>query len=246
MTETTLSEWTDPSVMPAADAAALLADAPWTRMVTIGDSVAEGIREAVPGYRDMSWTDRVEEALGAVTPEFAALNLGRRDLVAAQVAAEQLRPALAFGPDLAFVVAGGNDMLRPHFDEDEVRRELASMVSAFRAAGADVVTIGLLDITAAGLGPPSSSPHPPPIKRRAPLGPSRFREVMSARTRRLAALTAEVAAEHGACHVDNPPEHPVAADPGIYSSDQLHLNARGHAFAAANTIRALAAHLASA
>ncbi|WP_433462633.1 SGNH/GDSL hydrolase family protein [Spirillospora sp. CA-128828] len=228
MTETTLSEWTDPSVMPAADAAALLADAPWTRMVTIGDSVAEGIREAVPGYRDMSWTDRVEEALGAVTPEFAALNLGRRDLVAAQVAAEQLRPALAFGPDLAFVVAGGNDMLRPHFDEDEVRRELVSMVSAFRAAGADVVTIGLLDITAAGLGP------------------ARYREVMSARTRRLAALTAEVAAEHGACHVDNPPGHPVAADPGIYSSDQLHLNARGHAFAAANTIRALAAHLASA
>ncbi|MEO3829331.1 hypothetical protein [Actinomadura sp. B10D3] len=55
-----------------------------------------------------------------------------------------------------------------------------------------------------------------------------------------------VAAEHGACHVDNPHGHPVAADPGIYSSDQLHLNARGHAFAAANTIRALAAHLASA
>ncbi|TDD82085.1 SGNH/GDSL hydrolase family protein [Actinomadura darangshiensis] len=245
MTETILSEWTDPSVLPAADAAALLADASWTRMVTIGDSVAEGVREPVPGYRDLSWTDRVEEALRAATPGFTALNLGRRGLVAAEVAAGQLRPALEFGPDLAFVVAGGNDMLRPHFDEDEVRRELASMVSAFRAAGADVVTIGLLDITAAGLSP-SSSPHPPPIKGRAPLGAARYHEVMSARTRRLAALTAEVAAEHGACHVDNPRGHPVAADPGIYSGDQLHLNARGHAFAAANTVRALAAHLASA
>ncbi|SPT56866.1 MULTISPECIES: SGNH/GDSL hydrolase family protein [Actinomadura] len=227
MIETPLSEWTDPSVLPAAEAAALLADAPWTRMVTIGDSVAEGIREPVPGYRDLSWTDRVEEALGAVAPGFTALNLGRRDLVAAEVAAGQLRPALEFGPDLAFVVAGGNDMLRPRFDAAGVRRELSSMVAAFRAAGADVVTIGLLDITAAGLGM------------------SRYREVMSARTKRLAALTAEVAAEHGACHVDNPHGHPVAADPGIYSGDQLHLNARGHAFAAANTIRALAAHLAS-
>ncbi|MGP4023344.1 SGNH/GDSL hydrolase family protein [Actinomadura sp. 3N407] len=228
MTETTLSEWTDPAVLPAAEAAALLAGAPWTRMVTIGDSVAEGVREPVPGYRDMSWADRVEEALGAVTPGFTALNLGRRDLVAAQIAAEQLNPALAFGPDLAVVAAGGNDMLRPHFDVDEVRRELAAMVSAFRAAGADVVTIGLLDITVAGLGP------------------SRYREVMSSRTRRLNAVAADVAAEHGACHVANPYDHPVAADPGIYGGDQLHLNARGHAFAAANTIRAMADHLASA
>ncbi|GGT65173.1 SGNH/GDSL hydrolase family protein [Actinomadura citrea] len=228
MTETIPSEWTDPSVLAAAEAAALLAGAPWTRMVTIGDSIAEGVREPVPGYRDLSWTDRVEEALGAAAPGFTALNLGRRDLVAAQVAAEQLGPALEFRPDLAFVVAGGNDMLRPDFDADGVRRELAAMVAAFRAAGADVVTIGLLDITAAGLGP------------------SRYREVISARTRQLAALTADVAGEHGACHVDNPRGHPLAADPGIYCADGLHLNARGHAFAAANTIRALAAHLASA
>ncbi|MFI0486090.1 hypothetical protein [Actinomadura sp. 9N215] len=54
MTETTLSEWTDPAVLPAADAAALLSGASWTRMVTIGDSVAEGVREPVPGYRDLS------------------------------------------------------------------------------------------------------------------------------------------------------------------------------------------------
>jgi lysophospholipase L1-like esterase len=228
MTETVLSEWTDPAVLPAAEAAAMLAGAPWRRMVTIGDSVAQGVREPVPGYRDLSWTDRVEEALGAVAPGFTAINLGRRDLVAAEVRAAQLEPALAFKPDLAFVVAGGNDMLRPEFDADGVRRELAAMISAFRAAGADVVTIGLLDITVAGLGP------------------ARYREVMSARTRRLAALTADVAAELGACHTHNPPDHPVAADPGIYSSDQLHLNARGHAFAAANTVRALAAHLASA
>ncbi|MEU6750683.1 SGNH/GDSL hydrolase family protein [Spirillospora sp. NPDC046719] len=236
MTETTpastaaepLTEWTDPAVLTAAEAAALLADAPWKRMVTVGDSVAEGVREPVPGPRPLPGPPRDAEALGAGADGNTAHTHAPPDLVAARVAAEQLGPALEFGPDLAFVVAGGNDMLRPHFDEDEVRRELAAMVRAFRSAGADVATIGLLDITAAGLGP------------------ARFREVLSARTRRLNELAAEVAAEHGACHVDNPPGHPVAADPGIYSTDRLHLNARGHAFAAANTVRALAAHLASA
>jgi hypothetical protein len=54
------------------------------------------------------------------------------------------------------------------------------------------------------------------------------------------------AAEVGACHVGNPPDHPVAADPGSYSADQPHLSARGHAFAAADTVRAPAAYLASA
>lgn len=222
--DTALSEWADPDVLPAADAAALLAGAPWTRLATLGDSVAEGVRDAVPGYRDLSWADRVEEALGAVAQGFTALNLGRRDRVAARVAAEQLEPALAFGPDLAIVAAGGNDLLRPHFDADEVRRELTAIVSALRATGADVVTIGLLDITAAGLGP------------------ARHREAMSARTRLLNDVAADVAAAHGGCHVANPYDHPAAADPGIYSADQLHLNTRGHAFAAATTIRTLAAH----
>lgn len=227
MTETPLSESTDPAVLHAADAAALLSGAPWKRMATLGDSVAEGVRDPVPGYRDLSWADRVEEALREAAPGFTAVNFGRRDRVAARVAAEQLGPALAFGPDLAVVAAGGNDMLRPDFDEDGVRRELTAIVSALRAAGADVLTIGLLDITVAGLGP------------------ARHREALSSRTRRLNGIAAEVAAAHGARHAVNPYDHPVAADPGIYSADQLHLNARGHAFAAANTVRALAGYLAS-
>ena len=55
----------------------------------LGDSVA--------GYRDLPWVDRIAAELAAVRPALAYLNLGRRDLLAAQVRAEQLRPALAFG-----------------------------------------------------------------------------------------------------------------------------------------------------
>jgi len=208
------------------DAAELLKDAPWQRLAIIGDSVAEGIREPVPGYPDLSWTDHLEEALTAVNPGFTSLNLGLRNLLAAQVREQQLEKALAFEPDLAIVTAGGNDMFRRRFDDEGVRAELTTMVGAFRAIGADVVTIGLMDITRAGLGDP------------------RWRAVSSDHSRRLAELTAEVAADLGAIHVHNGRGSDAETDPAIYSSDQIHLNARGHAIAAANTIRTLTAHLA--
>lgn len=227
MTEirTAPSENTDPDVLSAAEAAELLAGAPWRRMVTLGDSVAEGVREPHDGYRDLSWTDRVEEALGVGRPDFTAANLGRRGLTAAEIRAAQLESALAFEPDLVFVVAGGNDMLRPGFDPEAVRGELAAMVCALRAAGADVFTLGLFDITRAGLVP------------------DEYAKAVSRGTRRLAEVTAEVAAEHGAMFIGFG-DHPAGADPDIYSSDRLHLNARGHAVAAAGTVRTLAAHLA--
>ncbi|MQY02620.1 SGNH/GDSL hydrolase family protein [Actinomadura macrotermitis] len=215
-----MTEHTDPLVLDAAAASALLAGAPWKRLAVLGDSIAAGVRDPAPGYRDLSWTDRIAEALDA-----DVLNLGRRDLLAAEIRATQLAPALAFAPDLAIVTAGGNDMLRREFDEDGVRRELTALVAALRDAGADVVTIGLFDITAAGLG------H------------ARFRDVIAARTAALNAVAEQVAAEHGAWHVPHPPDHPAAGDPGIFSADGLHLNARGHAIAATTTLHALAAAL---
>ncbi|MWK37925.1 SGNH/GDSL hydrolase family protein [Actinomadura sp. J1-007] len=215
----------DPDVLPLNEAAILLKGAPWRRMVTIGDSVAEGVRDPAPGYRNLSWVDRVGEALAAQAPGFTSLNLARRDLVAARVRETQLAPALAFRPDLAFVVAGGNDLLGRSFDPEAVRNELAAMVSAFRDAGADVVTIGLFDITRAGIIA------------------ERHRETMSSRTRTLGRVTGEVSAAYGGCHVVNPHDIPAASDPRIYSADRLHLNARGHAIAAASTLRALASRL---
>lgn len=221
MSTNTPTENTDPHVLPVAQAVELLAGARWRRVVTIGDSIAEGIREPSPGYRDLSWTDRIEEALRPGRPDFATLNLGRRNLVTAEIRATQLEPALAFKPDLAFVIGGGNDMLRPGFDPRAVREDLAAMVSAFRDTGADVVTLGLFDITRTGLVP------------------AKYAEALRAGNTLLAQLTAEVAAEHGAIHAAFA-DHPAGADRGIYSSDRLHLNARGHAIAATGTIRALA------
>jgi lysophospholipase L1-like esterase len=218
-----MSESTDPYVLPVSEAAGLLAGTRWRRLAIIGDSIAEGVREPSAGYRDLSWTDRVEEALSIGRPDFAALNLGRRNLVAAEIRATQLDTALAFEPDLAFVIGGGNDMLRPHFDDAAVRAELTAMVAAFREIGADVCTLGMFDFTKAGL---LTGEHVPGLR---------------AAGIRLNQVVQEVTAAHDGIHVAFF-DHPAGGDPDIYARDRLHLNARGHAISAAETIRALAAH----
>ncbi|MCW2881005.1 MAG: family lipase [Sphaerisporangium sp.] len=217
-----MNETTDPYCLSDQEAAGLLGGAPWKRLVGIGDSVVEGIREPVKGYRDEGWMGHLARALRLVSPGLHYLNLGRRDLLAAEVRESQLEPALAFRPDLAVVACGGNDTFRRDFDEAGVAAELTAMVTALRSARCQVVTIGLLDITLSGLVP------------------EKYAKAWSSRLGRLNALTAEVASRQGAIHVDNT-GHPLAADPAIYSSDGIHLNARGHAIVAAGTVRRLAA-----
>jgi lysophospholipase L1-like esterase len=214
-------EASDPHCHEPAEAAALLADAPWSRMVVLGDSVAIGIREPIAGYRDVSFADRVAQALGEGREAFAYQNFGARDLRLAQIRDTQLGLALALAPDLAVLVAGGNDALRRSFDPDAIRAGLLELAEPLARAGAFVVTIGLFDLGRSGLLPAHVAPG------------------MIDRFDRLDAITAEVAVEVGGLHVDTH-HHPRAADPGIYSSDRIHANSRGHAIAAAAIVDALA------
>ncbi len=199
-----------------------LADVPWRRFVVLGDSVAEGIGDPAPGHPHRGWADSVAAALARARPGLEYRNLGRRGLLAAEVRETQLDAALALRPDLAAVTAGGNDLFGPGFDGDGVEEQLDAMVRALRDAGAAVLTIGLFDISASGV-------IPQPYER--PFGE---------RLRELSARTAAVAARHCAWHVDLT-GHRAGADPGIYSADRLHLNARGHAVAAAQTLAVLTA-----
>ena len=127
---------TEPGVLPDRDLAALVRGARWRRLAVLGDSIAEGVREPLDGYRDLSWIDRIAAPLRAEAPGLAVLNLGRRNLLAAEVRASQLDAALAFRPDLAIVSAGGNDSLRHSFDTGAVERELDAIVGPLRRAGA--------------------------------------------------------------------------------------------------------------
>ncbi|MEV1146858.1 SGNH/GDSL hydrolase family protein [Micromonospora sp. NPDC049799] len=216
-------EATDPWCLRPGESAALLRDHPWRRFVVLGDSVAEGLCEPVPGYPDVQWADRIAAELRAVRPELAYLNLGLRGLRAHEVRTTQLAPALEFRPDLALVVCGGNDAFRPAYDPAAVDAELTAMVEALQAAGADVITVGMFDVS-----------HSPAV-------PEKVRAGLGERMRRLAAHTRALADRLGTVHV-HLTDHPQTADPSIYSSDGRHGSARSDAIATAETLRALGAH----
>lgn len=203
---------------------ALLAGAPWQRLAVLGDSIAEGVGEPTEGFPDQGWAATLGDALARATPGFASLNLGTRDQRADQIRATQLAPALAFDPDLAVVVAGGNDLLRRSFAIDPVADHIEAMVAALRDTGADVVTVGLYDCTG------------------SPYIPDELRGPLSARLHELNNRTWEIALAHGAIHLDYTND-PGSADPSLYGSDGLHGNRRGHAYTAAVAVRTLGTRL---
>jgi lysophospholipase L1-like esterase len=217
-------EAADPYCLRVGEAAALLAGHPYRRLAVLGDSGAEGISDPVEGYVDLHWAARIDAELRAVRPELEYRNLGRRDAKTAQVRDEQLPQALEFGPDLALVLCGANDARRRGYDPDAVAGELAEIVTALRSKGADVMTFGSLVL-----------PNSPAV-------PEQHREGVVRRQRLLARRTAVVAAELGTIHV-HLVDHPVCHEPDVYSRDGLHGNLRTHAIAAAETLRALGAHL---
>src|SRR5256885_11058412 len=100
-----------------------LATAEWRRCAVLGHSIAEGLGEPSPGYADLPWFERVRSVLAAAQPELAFVNLARRDVRAGRVRAEQLPAALDFAPDLAVLVAGGDDPFPLVFGADPVQDE---------------------------------------------------------------------------------------------------------------------------
>jgi lysophospholipase L1-like esterase len=212
---------TDPYCLDDDEAVQLLRGASWHRFAVIGDSMAEGIGDDVPGYPTGGWAATVARVLGRVHPDLAYLNLGERGRFAAEVREQQLPRALAFRPDLAVVLAGGNDFLRRRFDIDVMAAEIDAMVGALRDQGSDVITYGLMDIT------------------RTDLDLGEGGAVLGARLRAYNQAVGEVARRHAARHIVMI-DHPAAGERSTYSADGLHLSARGHAVVAAAMIRRLA------
>ena len=116
---------------------------PWRRYVAIGDSFTEGMSDADPRTEDryVGWADRLAAELSTQVPdgEFHYANLAVRGRKLADVVGPQLVAALAVSPDLVSIVGGGNDILRPRVDLDEVAASLEEAVATIRATGADVL-----------------------------------------------------------------------------------------------------------
>src|SRR4051794_27720304 len=216
------AEAQDPDCLSDADADALLRGAPWRRFAVLGDSLAEGLGEPTPGYRSIPWADRTRDALARQQPDLVYLNLGLRDLVAAQVREQQLAPALDFSPDIVAVVCGGNDLFRGSFDADKVEAEIEGIIAPLRQSGAQVVPYCLMNITKA-------------FPKFAFLEP-----IMDSLNERIRA----VADRNDALLVDMW-HHPTCSDPGLFASDKVHSSMRGHAVLGSETIRRIGQYLES-
>ncbi|WP_020673931.1 SGNH/GDSL hydrolase family protein [Amycolatopsis nigrescens] len=188
----------------------------YRRYVALGDSQTEGLNDGddIRGYR--GWADRLAEQLAAVNPALEYANLAVRGRLAGQVRAEQLPAALALRPDLATVMAGVNDLIRPGFDAAAVTGHLEGMFADLTGAGARVVTVMFPD---PGLMMPAG-------------------RLLSARTRDFNTRIRAAADRHGVRVVDLS-AYPVCTDPRLWSADRLHLNPVGHTRLAAAVGHAL-------
>jgi len=211
----------DPYTLSADEAAAALAGAPWPRLAVLGDSFAAGICDPTPGYRDVTWADRLTEALRRVLPQLEYLNTGERGARTADVFDRQLRPVLCFRPDLVVLICGGNDMLTPDYSPHELRGRLDKLLGPLCAIGADVVMYTMMDITTA---------YPE-------LGDT-LRDAIDG----LNKVIRQVAADHGAILVELW-GHPCQSDKDMYSKDLIHGTWRGQAIMAAMTVQRLAEYL---
>ncbi|GAA1613550.1 SGNH/GDSL hydrolase family protein [Leucobacter chromiireducens] len=114
---------------------------PWSRFVAIGDSFTEGVgdpdADSPGGLR--GWADRFAEVLASTDEDFSYANLAVRGKLIQQIADEQVAVAQDLRPDLISVCAGGNDVIRPGTDPDEVAEKLDQIVTRLSETGATIL-----------------------------------------------------------------------------------------------------------
>ncbi|MEO7148049.1 MAG: SGNH/GDSL hydrolase family protein [Terrimesophilobacter sp.] len=179
---------------------------PWSRYVALGDSFTEGIGDPEPrsigGNR--GWADRVAETLSTQTVDFAYANLAVRGRLLQQIMSEQVESALQLRPDLVTISAGGNDIIRPGTDPDDIAQRLESAVERLRSDGATVVLFNGPDI---GMTP---------VLRRSRGKVAIYNENLRAVAQRHDAIVADMWALR------------ELKDPRMWAPDRLHFSPVGH------------------
>lgn len=190
---------------------------PWSRYVAIGDSFTEGIGDPEPespgGHR--GWADRVAEVLAGSLDDFAYANLAIRGRLLQQILDEQVDAALALHPDLITISAGGNDIIRPGTDPDEVAARLDGGIARLRRDGATVVMFNGPDIGAT------------PVLGRIRGKVAIYNENLHAVAKRHDAIVADMWALR------------ELADPRMWAPDRLHFSPVGHQTIAGMVLDAL-------
>ncbi|MFE7749176.1 SGNH/GDSL hydrolase family protein [Streptomyces sp. NPDC057428] len=123
----------------------------------IGDSFTEGVGDPGPDGRLVGWADRfavlladqlpVPDAMAGPVDDphgiFRYANLAVRGRLLDQIVEEQVPRAKQLAPDLVSFCAGGNDILRPGSDPDDVAERFERAVADLtQAVGTVMVTTG--------------------------------------------------------------------------------------------------------
>lgn len=190
---------------------------PWSRFVALGDSFTEGVgdpdADSPGGLR--GWADRFAEVLGTFDSDFAYANLAVRGKLIQQIADEQVETALDLRPDLISVCAGGNDVIRPGSDPDEIAERLDTMVTRLSAGGATVMIFTGVDVA--------------------------FQPVFRSIRGKVAIFNENVrkVAQRHDCVVVDQWAIEELQDSRYWAGDRLHLNALGHHTVARAALKAL-------
>lgn len=175
------------------------------RYVAVGDSTVEGLEDPGPDGVYVGWADRLARHLADQHGEVLYANLAVRGQTVREVRATQLERAVALRPDVAVVVAGVNDLLRPRLTPETLREDLLATYAALHEAGATVLTFTM-----------------PDMARVAPLA-----VLLRARLRALNEVVYEARDRYGTLVADLATE-PSSSDPVLWHDDRLHANTEGH------------------
>ncbi|MGF2948095.1 SGNH/GDSL hydrolase family protein [Microbacterium alcoholitolerans] len=190
---------------------------PWRRFVAVGDSFTEGIGDPDPDTPggNRGWADRVAEVLTQDVDDFAYANLAVRGKLIAQIVAEQIQPAVDLSPDLVSICAGGNDVIRPGTDPDDIAGQLEDAVARLSSTGAAVVLFTGIDT--------GFTPVFRPFRGKVAIYNENVRAI----------------ADRHDCIVADQWALKSIQDTRFFADDRLHLNALGHHEVARMVLRAL-------
>ncbi|MGQ0837087.1 SGNH/GDSL hydrolase family protein [Actinokineospora sp.] len=176
----------------------------WNGWIAIGDSFTEGMSDEGAGGAYVGWADRLAAVMAEQRSGFQYANLALRGKMLREILDEQVPIAVAAGPDLVSICGGGNDLITPGTNADDVAAMMDSAVAKLRAGGAEVLMF---------TGP---DPQVQPLLRRVRGKVAIYNGHLQT-----------IAQRHGARLVDMW-SMPILHDRRAWSDDRLHFSSEGH------------------
>jgi lysophospholipase L1-like esterase len=176
----------------------------WASWVAIGDSFTEGMSDEGTDGSYVGWADRLAATMAELNPGFQYANLALRGKMLQEIVDEQVPIAVETAPDLVTLCGGGNDLITPGRDVDDVANLFENAVAALREAGSTVLMF---------TGP---DPQVQPLLRRVRGKVAIYNGHLHA-----------IAERHGAILVDLWSMSPLH-DRRSWCDDRLHFSSEGH------------------